>query len=233
MTAVVLSAGFLWGAPWARQQVYRTLKAIRRSVLIATLGLAAVFALFPQEAGSRLEYYTETLLPSGSDYQLGYRTWGYPVANFLSVFSQPNWAFGNGIGTASLGTQYVAKLTGVPGPGIGTEEGYGTLILEMGVIAPLLWIFWTAFLLFYSWKVVRRLRGTRLFPVALAIAWYAFVLLYLWMFASIAGYENYTCNAFLWLLVGILFRLPELLVNVPVPSGIEPIPPRTRNQFLL
>src|SRR4029077_5014010 len=39
MTAVFLSIGFLWGAPWIRQQAHRTVKAIGRSVLVATLGL--------------------------------------------------------------------------------------------------------------------------------------------------------------------------------------------------
>jgi len=229
MTAVFLSTGFLWGAPWDKQQVHRTIKAIRRSVIVATLGLGVVFAIFPQEAGSRLEYYTDTLLPSSSNYQLGYRSWDYPVENLLSAFSQPNWVIGNGIGTASLGTQYVAKLTGTPGPGLGVEEGYGNMIVEMGVVAPLLWILWTAFLLFYSWKVIRRLRETRLFPIALAIGWYSCLLLYPWTFASMAGYENYICNAFLWLLVGILFRLPDLLVNAPAPPIIRSIPPRTRD----
>jgi hypothetical protein len=224
MTAAFLSIGFLWGAPWIKQQVYRTIKAIRRSVIVAAFGFVILFTLFPQEAGTRLEFYTETLLPTSTGYQLGNRTWDYPIANFLSTFSQPNWGIGNGIGTASLGTQYVAKLTGIPSPEIGVEEGFGTLILEMGVIAPFLWVLWTAILMHSSWKVISSLRETRLFPIALAIGWYAFVLLYLWTFASLAGYENYICNVFLWLLIGILFRLPELLVNNPSPSVVHSIP---------
>jgi hypothetical protein len=217
MTAVLLSMGFLWGASWKNQQAHRTIKAIRWSVIVAILGLVVIFALFPREAGSRLEFYTETLLPSSTDYQLGNRIWEYPIVNFLATFSQPNWMMGNGIGTASLGTQYVTMLTGKPALGIGVEEGYGSMILEMGIVAPFLWILWTASLLYYSWKVICCLRETRLFPIALAIGWYAFLLLYPWTYASLAGYENYTCNAFLWLLVGILFRLPDLLVNAPSP----------------
>jgi hypothetical protein len=228
MTAAFLLVGFLWGAPWARQQVHRTLKTIYRSILVSTLALVVVFGLFPQEAGSRLEYYTDTLLPSSTGYQLGFRMWDYPFANFMSVFSQPNWEIGNGIGTASLGTQYVAKLTEAPAPGIGVEEGYGNMIIEMGILAPFLWILWTAFLLYYSWKIIDRLRATRLFPIALAIGWYAAVVLFLWTFASMAGYENYVCNAFLWLLVGMLFRLPDLLVDVPSPSVGHLTPRRTR-----
>lgn len=229
VTAVVLSMGFLWGASRRLEQGSRIIKAIRWSVLVATFGLVAIFALFPQDAGSRLEFYTETLLPSSADYQLGFRTWEYPVVNFLAAFSQPNWGIGNGIGTASLGTQYVAKLTGKPGLGLGVEEGYGNMIVEMGIVAPFLWILWTASLLYYAWKVIRSLRETRLFPIALAIGWFAFVLLYLWTYASIDGYENYTCNVFLWLLVGILFRLPDLLGNPPSPYVVHSIPRRPRS----
>lgn len=212
-TMLVLPVGFLWGRPWHRELTLRMLTTIRRSVIIGALGLAAMFLIYPKEAATRLEFYAETLLPGGSDYQLGTRGWDYPVQNFLAAFNQPNWAIGNGIGTASLGGQYVARLTGERPPKLGVEEGYGTLIIELGILAPPLWILWTGAVLYYSWKVVRRLRGTRLFPVALAIFWYAFLLLYVWVYASFVGYENYLCNAFLWLLLGVLFRLPDLLAN--------------------
>jgi hypothetical protein len=220
MTAAVLSFGFLWGAPWRWRQAHRMIKAIRWGALVAAVGFVFIFVVFPEEAGSRLDYFTETLLPSGANYQLGVRAWDYPVQNFLFTFSQPNWGLGNGIGTASLGTQYVAKLVGIPPLAIGVEEGYGVLILEMGIIAPMLWILWSVALLYYSWKVIRRLRETRLFPVGMAIGWYAFLLLFIWTFGSLSGYENYVCNAFLWLLVGILFRLPDLLSNAPRPVAV-------------
>ena len=215
MTGLVLPLGFLWRS----RRAYGLRKAVRRSAIVATLALIVMFLVFPQEAASRLAFYSETLLPSSSAYQLSTRAWSYPVEEFLKVFTQPNWVFGNGIGTASLGTQYVAKLTGRPRPNIGVEEGFGTLIIEMGVIAPLLWILWTAALLYYSWKVVRRLRDTRFFPVALAIFWYAAFLLYPWTYSAIAPYENYVCNAFLWLFVGVLFRLPDILT---APADVAP-----------
>lgn len=216
MMGLVLPLAFVWRSRYA----YRLRKAVRRSAVVATAALFVMFLVFPKEAGSRLAFYTETLLPSSSAYQLSTRAWSYPVEEFLKAFTQPNWVFGNGIGTASLGTQYVAKLTGRPGPNIGVEEGYGTLILEMGVIAPLLWILWTGALLYYSWKVVRRLRDTRFFPIALAIVWYAAFLLYPWTYSAIAPYENYVCNAFLWLFVGVLFRLPDILT---APADLAPL----------
>ncbi len=125
-------------------------------------------------------------------------------------FRNPIGCFGNGIGTASLGGQYVAKVLGTRPLNISVEEGYGQLIIEMGIVAPFLWILWTASLLYYSWKVVRRLRDTRLFPIAFAIIWYAFVLLYVFTYAGLAPYENYISNVYLWLLVGMLFRLPDV-----------------------
>jgi len=219
-TALVLPAAFLWGAPWRWRQVHRMLRAIRRSFIVGAFVLAAILLLFPKEAGSRMAYYAETLNPNSSAYEAGYRSWDYPIANLELAFTRPNWVLGNGIGTASLGVQYVAKLIGRRPPDLWVEEGFGVLIVEMGIIAPFLWILWTTALLYYSWKIVRRLRGSRLFPIAVAIFWYAFVLLYPNTFGGLSWYQNYICNAYLWLLVGILFRLPDLL-GQPQPGAVD------------
>jgi hypothetical protein len=210
-TALALSGAMLWGAPWRWRQAHRLVRAMRRSFIVGALALAAIILLFPKDAGSRMAYYAETLNPNSSTYEAGYRAWDYPITNLEQAFAEPNWVLGNGIGTASLGAQYVAKLIRQRGPELWVEEGYGVLIVEMGIIAPFLWILWTGALLYYSWKIVRRLRGTRLFPIAIAIFWYALLLLYPMTFGSLSSYQNYICNAYLWLLVGILFRLPELL----------------------
>jgi hypothetical protein len=215
ISAFALGAGFLWGAPWRQRQAHRMMKAIRRSAIVGAMALGSLLLIFPQEAASRIEYYTETLLPSGSGYQLENRTWDYPIENLLSVFSQPNWLLGNGIGTASLGGQYVAKVIGAPPLNLGVEEGFGTLIVEMGIVAPFLWILWTATLLYYAWGVVWPLRQKRFFPIALAIFWFAFLLLYPMTYGGIASYQNYIDNVYFWLLVGILFRLPEIQASTP------------------
>jgi len=207
------------------------MKALRRSAIVGTLGLASLLLLFPQEAASRLEYYTETLLPSGSSYQLENRTWDYPLQNFMDAFSRPNWVLGNGIGTASLGGQYVAKAIGSPVLTLAVEEGFGTLIVEMGIIAPLLWIVWTAALLYYSWKVVWPLRQKRFFPIALAIFWFAFLLLYPMTYSGLPSYQNYIDNVYFWLLVGILFRLPELQASTPNLSPVPSARERARGGF--
>ena len=208
---LVLSVGFLWGAPWRWRQAHKLIKAIRRAFIFSALGLAALLLLFPDAAGSRLAYYTQTLSPNSSAYEASDRAWSYPIENLELAFTSSHWVVGNGIGTGSLGDQYVAKFTHTAPLNIWVEEGYGNMIVEMGILAPILWILWTAALLISAYKVLRKLRETRFFPIAFAIFWYAFLLLYPDTFGSLASYQNYVSNAYLWLLVGILFRLPEIL----------------------
>jgi len=222
-SALVLSAGFLWGAPWRQQQGHRLVKVLRRSAIVGALGLAAVFLIFPGKAGSRLAYYTETLNPESSAYQGTGRAWDYPIHNLEQALENPHWVIGNGIGTASLGTQYIDRLVGKP-PLYSIEEGFGTLIVEMGLLGPLVWLLWTVAMLYYLWKVVRSLRETRLFPIGFAFFWYAVLLLYPLTFLTIAVYENFVSNIYLWMFVGIVFRLPQLSTTpVAVPSASRPL----------
>lgn len=186
-------------------------KAIRRSFVVGALTLAALLLIFPEEAGSRIAFYTETLLPGSSRYEASDRAWSYPLDNLMKAFTAPNWVLGNGIGLASLGRQYVSKILKQPAPELWMEEGFGVLIVELGVAAPFLWLLWSGALLYFSWKVVRRLRETRLFPVGFAIFWYAALLLLFHTWGGLSIYQNYVNNAYLWLLVGVLFRLPDLL----------------------
>jgi hypothetical protein len=217
-SAFALSAAFLWGAPWRLGQRYRLFKAIRNALIIGALALAAIIVIFPEKAGTRISFYTETLLPSSSAYQLSTRTWSYPLQNFFQAFTE-HWIVGSGTGTASLGTQYVSKLLGQPPPNVWVEEGFGELIVEMGILAPALWFLWAGAVIFYSWKIVRRLRGTRFFPVAVGVVWYAFLVLFPMTYGSLSAYQDYICSIYMWLMIGILYRLPELAaipVAVPV-----------------
>jgi hypothetical protein len=210
-SALILTVGFLWGAPWRWRQAHRLVKAISRSFIVGALGLATVSLLFPEKVGSRIAFYTETLSPSSSSYEATYRAWDYPLYNLKLAFTNPNWVMGNGIGLASLGSQYVAKFLNQPPPMLWMEAGFGILIVELGIVAPFLWLLWAGALLYSSWKVVRQLRQTRFFPIAFAIFWYAFLLLYVFTWGGLSVYQNYINNAYLWLLIGILFRLPDLL----------------------
>jgi hypothetical protein len=213
MSLAALTAMFLWGAPWRWGQGHRLLKALRRSTVFAVVGLAIFGTLFPSAAGSRWAFYAQTLSPSSSAYELANRAWDYPMQNLMNAFSEPHWAIGNGTGTASLGIQYVSQLLHKPPPNVWVEEGFGQLIVEMGVLGPILWILWTAALLWAAWKAIRPLRGTHLFPLAIAILWYSFALFYPLAYLGLDIFQNFVNNAFLWILLGILFRLPELAAS--------------------
>jgi hypothetical protein len=77
-------------------------------------------------------------------------------------------------------------------------------------VGLILWLVWTAALVFSAWGVVRKLRGSPWFPLAFMIFWYSFLLLFPITFTSFVAYQDFVLNAYLWLLVGILFRLPQI-----------------------
>lgn len=216
ISALALFAAFLWGAPWRWGRGRRLVKAIRRSLIFAGLGLAGFMLIFPAAAGSRLGFFSETLLPSSSAYQLSQRSWSYPMGELAKALSGPHWVVGNGTGTDTLGAQYVSEFLKEPMPTVSVEEGFGQMIAEMGILAPLLWILWAATTVGACWRIVRTLKETRFFPIAVAILWYAFLLLFALSYMGWDAYQNYVNNAFLWLLIGILFRLPELATQTPV-----------------
>ncbi|HLW83197.1 MAG TPA: hypothetical protein VKS20_14250 [Candidatus Acidoferrales bacterium] len=220
ISALALCAAFLWGAPWRWGRGRRLVKAIRRSLIVASLALAAFILIFPAAAGSRLGYYSQTLSPSSSAYELGDRSWTYPMEELGKAFDGPHWIVGNGTGTATLGVQYVSQIVKKPLPDVTVEEGFGQMIAEMGILAPILWILWTVSLLIACWRVAVHLKETRFFPIGIAIVWYGVLLLFGLTYLGLDAYQNYVNNAFLWLLVGILFRLPELAAqDVAVPAA--------------
>jgi hypothetical protein len=53
------------------------------------------------------------------------------------------------------------------------------------------------------------------------IALYAFVLLLPMTYAWMTGYQDFIMNAYLWLLLGILFRIPKLALAAQ-PAGYVP-----------
>jgi len=144
---------------------------------------------------------------------LTYRGWDYPVQNFLAAFNYERWPYGYGIGTTSLGTQYVARIFGAQRLGVGVESVYGALVVEMGIGGLVLWIVMSLSILVSACRVVKRLKGSPLFPVGFVIFWYAFFLLFPATFGGIMAYEDFLLNAYLWLLLGILFRLPTILLS--------------------
>ena len=175
--------------------------------------MALLFWIFPEAFMNRLAVYSETLDPRSPTNELLHRTRDYPLANFLAAFESPRWPYGFGIGTASLGGQYVTRIFQVAAPTETVESGFGCLVLELGVVGFALWFVMSGAVLISAWKIVRKLRGSPWFPLAFMIFWYAFLLFLPFTFQGMQAYQDFVLNAYLWLLLGILFRLPKLALS--------------------
>lgn len=208
-SSLVAVAAFIWGAPWRHGEVRRVVRALQRAAV--AIGLSVVFLLtaYPAALEGRIAVYMETLSPNSSASELAWRTRDYPINAFMLAFDSPHWLYGTGIGTTGLGGQYVSRFFHVKAIR-GVESGYGTLVFELGICGLLLWLAMSASLVISAWRVVKKLRGSPWFPLGFMIFWYAFLLLFPITFVSMVAYEDFVLNAYLWVLIGILFRLPTL-----------------------
>jgi hypothetical protein len=226
-SAFVMTAAFLWGAPWRWGQGHRLVKALRRGFLIGGLGLILMVEVFPTVIGGNWSFFTETLAISGQGSELMGRMWDYPVKNLLGAISEGDLLTGHGTGMSSLGMQYVSRFLAQPMPQYAVESGFGSVLVEMGVFGLILWFLWVSALLLYGWKIVRKLRQTVYFPLGFAIWWYAVVDLIFLMYFGIQFYQNFVNNAYLWLLTGVLYRLPllaQMPQPVPIPRHLRGVP---------
>lgn len=226
-SACVMTGAFLWGAPWRWGQGHRMVKALRRGFLIGGIGLLLMVEAFPAVIGGNWAFLTETLSIGGQGSELANRAWDYPIRNLTGAFGDPAWPTGHGTGVSSLGVQYVSRLLNQPIPSYAVESGYGVLVEEMGILGLLLWFVWVPVLLWQGWKVVRNLRETVYFPIGFAIWWYAVVGLVLLMYFGMQSYQNFVNNAYLWLFIGVLYRLPKLAQMpqpVPIPRHLRAVP---------
>jgi len=226
-SACVMVSAFLWGAPWRWGQGHRMVKALRRGFLIGGLGLILMVELFPGVIGGNWLFFTETLSLSGEGSELVNRSWDYPVKNIVAAFDEGSLLTGHGTGLSSLGMQYVSQFLNEPPPVYNVESGYGSLVVEMGVWGLILWLFWVSVFLWQGWKIVLKLRETVYFPMGFAIWWYGVVMLVLLMYLGLQTYQNFVNNAYLWLLTGVLYRLPVLAKMpqpVPIPRHMRGVP---------
>ncbi len=205
--ALVIAAGFLWGAPWRQGEVIRVLRTIQRTALLVGFGIIVLLIIFPNELGSRMAIYSETLMPNSPASELVHRTQTYPLQQLGYAFDHPRWPYGYGMGTCSLGRQYVMSIMHAAPMYVGVESGYGNLVVQLGIVGLVLWIVLGFSIASSAWKVVRELRGTPWFPLAFTIWLYALLLFFPMMFFGNSPYEDFLLNAWLWLLLGILYRL--------------------------
>ncbi len=214
-SAMVVAPAVTWGASWAGEQRIRVMRAVQRAAVFVAIALAILVGIFPQEVASRLAIYTETLSPYSSQSELGFRSQEYPLQNFVAAFDFPRWPYGYGIGTASLGGQYVTRLMHAPPMNIGVENGYGQLVIELGIVGLLLWILLAYKITHSAWQAAKNLKGTMWFPIGFAIFWYAFLLVFPISFYGFIAYQDFVMNAYFWLMLGMLFRISEFRRDLP------------------
>jgi hypothetical protein len=218
-SGIVGAIAFIWGAPWRQGEALRVLRTLQRVGLGIALAVVVLLCTYPDAFLGRLAVYSETLDPRSPASELVHRTRDYPLQNFLAAFDYPRWPYGYGIGTVSLGGQYVARFFNVR-PTVGSvESGFGALVVEMGIGGLILWLVLAAAVLISAWRVVRKLKGSPWFPLAFMIFWYAFLLLLPLTYEGLQAYEDFILNAYLWLLLGVLFRLPTLALSAQLDAA--------------
>ena len=215
-SAMVVAPAVIWGASWAGEQRIRVLRAVQRAAVFVAIALAILVGIFPEEVASRQAIYIESLTPYSSKSELGFRSWDYPLQNFVAAFDYPRWPYGYGIGTASLGVQYVTRIMHAPPMNIGVENGYGQLLIELGIVGLLLWILLAYAITRSAWRAAKNLKGTVWFPIGFAIFWYAFLVVFPMSYYGFIAYQDFVINAYFWLILGILFRVSEFPRSLPV-----------------
>src|SRR5256885_2677155 len=220
---------FLWGAPWREGEALRIIRTLQRAALGIVLAVVVLLLTYPQAFLNRIAVISETLDPRSQSSELVHRAQDYPLVNFLGAFNYERWPYGYGIGTASLGGQYIMRFFHIRPPETAVESGFGCIVLEMGIVGLCLWITMSIAVVLAGWKVVKSLKGSPFFPLGFMICLYAFLLLIPMTFTGIQSYQDFIMNAYLWLLVGILFRLPKLALDAQLAMS-TPAQPSTRNR---
>jgi len=206
-STLVVIAGFVWGAPWRQGEALRVLRAIQRTCLLIGIGFIVLLTIFPQELGSRMAIYSETLMPNSPASELINRTQTYPLQQLGYAFDYPRWPYGYGLGAVTLGGQYVQRILGAAPTNVGVESGFGNWIVETGIVGLILFLILGASIGFCAWKVVLQLRGTPWFPLSFVIFLFSVLLFFPMTYTSFNTYQDFVINSNLWLLLGILFRL--------------------------
>jgi hypothetical protein len=225
---IVAALAFVWGAPWRQGEVLRVLRTLQRAALGTALAIAVLLFTFPDALLNRLTVYSETLDPRSPASELAHRVRDYPLQNFLAAFSYEHWPYGYGIGTVSLGGQYVSRFFHVLPPVPPVESGFGDIVIEMGILGLTFWVIMSAAVSLAAWKIVRKLKGSPWFPLGFMIFWYAFMLLLPMTFTGLTAYQDFVMNAYLWLLLGILFRLPKIALSAQFAAGASASQPKLR-----
>jgi hypothetical protein len=61
--------------------------------------------------------------------------------------------------------------------------------------------------------VVKHLRGSPWFPLAFGIFWLVFMIFFPMGYNSLSFFQDFLVNAYFWMLLGVLYRLPSLALS--------------------
>jgi hypothetical protein len=143
---------------------------------------------------------------------------------------------GEGTGRESLGTQYLYGGATRSSAGLHqVEGGYAGVALEWGAVGLVLWIAWSVAWVTLQWNGVRQARGSPLARAGVVLLAWTVSFLFVDFFAGLQIFQNYTGNAYFWLLSGILFAFPELVKETSGQVVDQPKPNlevRSRRGFL-
>jgi len=181
----------------------------RAFVLVISI-VVAVAAISPILISSRSDWYRQTLDLRSSDNEWSSRFDSYWTDTVRGVTL--GGLFGQGTGQESLGRQYIFGGDQRLAAGIQVEGGYASVAVEWGGVGLALWLLWTVTWSRRLWMSVKSAKGTPLSaPGLVLIGWIVFFL-FIGFFSGLQNYQNYIANAFFWLLSGMVFALPKIVV---------------------
>lgn len=197
LSALILGTLFIQGKRGqARLPIMRI--AVGASAALALLSLLSVERVY-----AVYRFFVDTLSPTSPYSELFQRQYGWTGV----IYSLQSSLLGHGTGSNSLGQQYILEperqLAAV-------EGGYSAVAWEWGLVGLVLWLWWSVVLMRESYRRVMLLRGTPFYWLGVSIGLYAFFILFPWFYVGMQVYQNYITQAFLWLLLGVLLRLPHL-----------------------
>jgi hypothetical protein len=201
LVAALIAPTFSAGRPMLRSSVL--------AVASASVALLLIAILLPGLFASRLVWYSQTLDPRSSTNEWLFRWDAYAGGAAKGV--EVGGLVGQGTGSESLGKQYIFGGTGDSSEGLyQVESGFGAVAIENGVIGLGLFCLWIAAWLWRAWTQSKAARGSPLAGAGLVVlAWMLYVLV-IGFFTGLAAFQNFTTNAYFWLLSGLVFSLPVL-----------------------
>ncbi|MFH1314609.1 MAG: hypothetical protein ABIJ00_15485 [Candidatus Eisenbacteria bacterium] len=221
LVVVAFILAFVWMTSMSRRGPIRAFVLGRRMVLIAIIGLVSLLlvnAVNPRVVSAITGFYGQTLRPDSQEFEVTDRIKKYAFTNRGSVWGAvtKSGVLAHGTGSASQGQQYLGIEK--PHDWVPVEGGYAAIAWEHGIIGVVLVLWWAVFLLRAQYRVVRRLRDTRLHGLGVGIFLWSMAFLFPLTFMGMQVFQDFIPNAYFWFWSGVIFKLPDLIESNANPS---------------